>query len=458
MGTHFERQLTPAGRQFIEGVTKTLEKIIGDIIGVFKWFIDHGRDVWWWVKTITEAFLVLKGIEIANSILTLAGALGKLGSVVVSITGAIISWITKARTAAGVEEAVGAGGTAARAGLSPLITSIPAFWLAGSGILATELHRRYGILGKTSAEPRIVAGLPGSGIEGGAARAETNPLFKSSRQIAEEHRKAAEAIRNSTKALEGHSPGFTPAVVEATTQLNTFVPSITAFTPAVVQATTQLNAFVPAVNAAMQTVQGMQFGLGGGGFGLGMGAPGGGGGPPGFTGTSGGILYTEYGPSIDPPGSADYDSNSYNRIGAWPGKTGRLQPGDVALGYGAQAFYHVSPGDTFTDTRGNRVRFADRSGSKNPMNEDVFRLAAGGIVAKPTASVLGERGPEMVLPLTGNLMSRLGHTVNLSFGNISFGAGAEARSGEGFIHEFAETIANEVKRVLEMEHRRSAVV
>jgi hypothetical protein len=41
--------------------------------------------------------------------------------------------------------------------------------------------------------------------------------------------------------------------------------------------------------------------------------------------------------------------------------------GDVALGYGAQAYYHVPPEQTFVDAQGRTVRFADRSGS-NPKN------------------------------------------------------------------------------------------
>jgi hypothetical protein len=135
-------------------------------------------------------------------------------------------------------------------------------------------------------------------------------------------------------------------------------------------------------------------------FGLGAGM----GGPPGFSGYAGGIYYTEYGPAVpgDQPGGPTYDWNSYHRVGAWPGITGPLSPGDVALGHGAQSFYGVQPGQTFTDTRGNLVRFADRSGSGNPRNEDVFRMAAGGIVSKRILSWIGEAGKEAVIPLEVN--------------------------------------------------------
>src|SRR5260221_8832960 len=108
----------------------------------------------------------------------------------------------------------------------------------------------------------------------------------------------------------------------------------------------------------------------------------------------GGANVTEYGPGVagDQPGGPTYDWNSYHRVGAWPGITGLLRPGDVALGYGAQAHYHVSPGQTFVDDQGRTVRFADRSGSKNPMDEDIFRLASGGDgEPRAPAPVWGER-------------------------------------------------------------------
>src|SRR5260221_2495613 len=123
----------------------------------------------------------------------------------------------------------------------------------------------------------------------------------------------------------------------------------------------------------------------------------------------GGDHHTEYGPSIDPPGSQDYDWYSYHRVGAWPGITGPLRPGDVALGYGAQSRYGVSPGQTFIDDKGNVVRFADRSASKDPLNEDHFRFAAGGIVTRRILSWIGEgRHPEAALPLDANTLANQG--------------------------------------------------
>jgi hypothetical protein len=188
--------------------------------------------------------------------------------------------------------------------------------------------------------------------------------------------------------------------------------------------------------------------------------PTGAGGGAGFTGNVGGIFYTEYGPRIDPPGSPDWDINSYNRRGAWS-YLNPLREGDVALGYGAQARYGVQPGDVFTDTRGQTVRFADRSGSKNPMNEDVFHLAAGGIVSKKILSWLGESGPEAVVPLSGSKgrdalsgMGSSGHTFNFS-PSISVSGVATSE----VVAELSETLQRNFSKWIEdaaFEHERRA--
>ena len=62
-----------------------------------------------------------------------------------------------------------------------------------------------------------------------------------------------------------------------------------------------------------------------------------------------------------------------------PGRiiTGPLRAGDVELGIAAQAKYHVFPGEYFTDEYGRTWRFADRSGSRDPLNVDVFPRRAG---------------------------------------------------------------------------------
>jgi hypothetical protein len=154
----------------------------------------------------------------------------------------------------------------------------------------------------------------------------------------------------------------------------------------------------------------------------------------------GGPNVTEYGPGVpgDQPGGATYDYNSYHRVGAWPGITGPLRPGDVALGYGAQAHYHVQPGQVFTDDQGRTVRFADRSGSKNPMNEDIFRLAGGGIVNRATRALIGESGPEAVVPLNQGGLVTLHYSPTIhGFGDIG-----------GLLREHADELLRQVEHAL----------
>jgi hypothetical protein len=195
----------------------------------------------------------------------------------------------------------------------------------------------------------------------------------------------------------------------------------------------------------------------------------GGGGPNAATGTEGNagpVRAEAYGPS---QGEFTHSTN-YGPTGA------HLQAGDYAVSPDMASGHQIGQMFQFTDASGKTIsgRFADFSyktaGQPNTRTIEQWNgrdlghvsalrwMAEGGLVRSPTLVGAGEKGPEMILPLSSNLMSKMGHTVNLSFGNVSFGAGAESRSGEAFIHEFAETIANEVKRVLETENRRSAVV
>ena len=110
----------------------------------------------------------------------------------------------------------------------------------------------------------------------------------------------------------------------------------------------------------------------------------------------------------------------------------------MALGIAARANITCSPENTSTGRR----RFADRSGSKDPLNVDVFRGALGGIVRKPTRTIIGEAGPEAVLPLSGNTTSFSATTIN-----ITVNANADPRE-----------IAAAVERVIDERNRRAAVV
>jgi hypothetical protein len=62
------------------------------------------------------------------------------------------------------------------------------------------------IIESAHGKSNIVAGSPGTAIEGGAARAETNPLFKSSRQIAEEQRHEADEHRKVAQHANKNEP------------------------------------------------------------------------------------------------------------------------------------------------------------------------------------------------------------------------------------------------------------
>ena len=114
----------------------------------------------------------------------------------------------------------------------------------------------------------------------------------------------------------------------------------------------------------------------------------------------------------------------------------------MALGIAAQAKYHVFPRECFTDEYGRTWRFADRSGSKDPLNGDVLRGALGSIVRKPTRAIIGEAGPEAVLPLSDNTTSFSATTIN-----ITVNANADPRE-----------IAAAVERVIDERNRRAAVV
>ena len=84
--------------------------------------------------------------------------------------------------------------------------------------------------------------------------------------------------------------------------------------------------------------------------------------------------YTDYGPTIDPKGNKYYDSESYNGIGAY----GKLRNGDAAMNPAwAWSHYHVKPGGTsISDRDGKEHRFRDRTGAKNPQNEDFYHGAS----------------------------------------------------------------------------------
>ena len=147
------------------------------------------------------------------------------------------------------------------------------------------------------------------------------------------------------------------------------------------------------------------------------------------------------------PGKQHTIGTRITTLARGPGITGPLWIGDVALGYGAQAKYHVMPGQMFTDEYGRTWRFADRSGSKDPLNVDVFKGAMGGILRKPTHALIGESGPEAVIPLSQANAEAAG------VGGLSIVNNITA-NGPGD----PEAIAQAVERVVKEHWRRQAVV
>jgi hypothetical protein len=97
------------------------------------------------------------------------------------------------------------------------------------------------------------------------------------------------------------------------------------------------------------------------------------------------------------------------------------------------------------------VRFADRSGSKDPLNEDHFKLAQGGIVTRRIFSWIGEKGREAVIPLNRSSMEKAGLNGNGGMGihhhfspNITVNGG-----GPGIAEEIVSVTQSHFSRFLE---------
>ena len=96
------------------------------------------------------------------------------------------------------------------------------------------------------------------------------------------------------------------------------------------------------------------------------------------------------------------------------------------------------------------------------MNEDVFRLASGGIVSKRILSWLGERGREAVVPLEGTAgrkaMSAFGGgaTTNHFHANINVAGSAT----EDVLEQLVSQLRQNFERMINdahFEHSRSAL-
>jgi hypothetical protein len=231
-------------------------------------------------------------------------------------------------------------------------------------------------------------------IQGGAARGDKNPLFESSRHAAEVAREAtqqhAQSLQNAKPAVDAHAQS-----------LKGSVPTVEALTGA----NNNLGASTNAAAAAVQTFT-MSLGAIGGGAGGAGGAGGGFGLQSGHSGSGGGV-FEQY---------------------PWEGHAANYGPHDnklgdgygVGLGVNKQAITGAHFGDKV------RIDFADGTSLVRTVNETseqpngveffsnsqgeynthgaatVTKLARGGIVTSAVRAILGERGPEAVIPLSSN--------------------------------------------------------
>jgi len=69
--------------------------------------------------------------------------------------------------------------------------------------------------------------------------------------------------------------------------------------------------------------------------------------------------------------------------------------------YAARTYPGLQPGGMFKSIRDGKMHRWDDTTGGGPNNEDMF-LASDGIVTKPIRAILSEKGPEAVIPLSGN--------------------------------------------------------
>jgi hypothetical protein len=80
-------------------------------------------------------------------------------------------------------------------------------------------------------------------------------------------------------------------------------------------------------------------------------------------------------------------------------------------------------------------------------------MAEGGIVTKPTVALIGEAGPEAVVPLTGKNSPSSGTVINLSLGGVNVGAGNAVTASE--VRGIVETtLPDIIKRSMLRGNRR----
>ena len=84
------------------------------------------------------------------------------------------------------------------------------------------------------------------------------------------------------------------------------------------------------------------------------------------------------------------------------------------------------------------------------MIEDTIGLASGGVVSRPTFSIVGEAGPEAVLPLNPSVLSSIGEAIASSSTTTTTDSSMSVNIGDIVINGDTRN-PNEIKRVLEAE-------
>jgi hypothetical protein len=86
--------------------------------------------------------------------------------------------------------------------------------------------------------------------------------------------------------------------------------------------------------------------------------------------------------------------------------------------------------------------------------------SSSGIFTRPHIGLLAEHGPEAIIPLTGpNRGNGLGHSFTIhSSPVINVGAGTDIGDLRSVLEEQARTIAQEVRRIIEIDFEREVVV
>jgi hypothetical protein len=418
LGTHMARHMTEAGREWVKGTSERIEGFIKGIIDAFSWFKDNWKLIADGLWKVVEAFLAIKAIEVANQVLQFAKAIGALG---LMLTGP-----------AGVVVAVGA----VTAYFAKLTENMWKFMGTPEGKkMAGEMEHARMHPGETAAytATNLAPGEYTTPAARAAAQEGAEYAARTNDKAAEAALRQAESMEKLNKVNEElriEQQRHKIMIEQGSEALKKFDESLQKSTGNDLK---HFDAAIDAATVALMQLSSMQFG-GAGGFGLGPGYGGGGG-------------MTEYGASVpgDQPGGPTYDWESYHGHGAY---TQNLVPGqDVAMhpAY-AQSHYGIKPLDFYiSDKDHKRHRWADKTGSKMFDNEDLYRGALGGIFRRPTRALIGESGPEAVVPLSG-----VGAAAGL--GNVTINVNVAGHADD------PEAIAAAVERVIRTHYRRSAVV